>query len=138
MVDVTATIDRRAAWPRLSPRGPVDLDFQHVPGFTLGPSSWTGVLRHLAAISLWIVLGLMAQVYDLWGSAEGSEPLPTSEERWGLRFATAWRLGVACLMGAYFVVRLLVTWKVVGRRAMVRTSPGFRSDKSAMRSFSRP
>jgi len=37
----------------------------------------------------------------------------TSEERWGWRFAVAWRLAIACLMGVYFVVQLLIKWKVM-------------------------
>ena len=112
MADVTATIHRRFCWPRLSRRAWLI----SILSAALGVFFWT-IERDWhsgawAAISLWIVLGLMAQVHDLWRSPEGSGVL-TPEERWGWRFAVAWRLAIACLMVAYFVVRLLVTWKIL-------------------------
>ena len=36
-----------------------------------------------------------------------------SEERWGWRFAVGWRAAIACLMVAYFVIRLVIAWKIL-------------------------
>jgi hypothetical protein len=66
----------------------------------------------LAAISLCIIFGLLAQVHDLWKDFRGSETW-TSEERWARRFTITWRLVVICLIAASFLVRLLVKWKIL-------------------------
>jgi hypothetical protein len=68
-------------------------------------------LGALAAISLWIIVGLLAQVHDLGKCGKQCVDLP-SEERWGWRFAVAWRLVVACLMGACIVVHALISLHV--------------------------
>ncbi len=65
----------------------------------------------LAAISLAVMLGLAAQVRDLRrGDGTG---FSTSENRWGWRFAVAWRLAITSLVVACFLARFLVTWKVL-------------------------
>lgn len=61
----------------------------------------------LAAISFWIILGLAAQVRDIWASYRSSGVL-TSDERWGWRFALAWRFAICFLMGVYCLLRLLI------------------------------
>jgi hypothetical protein len=66
----------------------------------------------LAAISLWIVVGLGAQVHDLRASCPPSAALP-SEERWGWRFALAWRVAVAALIGACFVIQSLIVRRIL-------------------------
>ncbi|MEN6407649.1 MAG: hypothetical protein ABFC77_14410 [Thermoguttaceae bacterium] len=66
----------------------------------------------IAAISVGVILGLVAQIGDLRRGFVGQIAL-TSEERWGWRFAIAWRVVVVCLMVAYFFIRLLVPWKVL-------------------------
>jgi hypothetical protein len=61
----------------------------------------------LAALSPWIVLGLAAQVRDIWNSFSWSgELLPG--ERWGIRFDLAWRLAICLLIGTWFVIRVVV------------------------------
>ncbi|MEN6557464.1 MAG: hypothetical protein ABFC54_04715 [Thermoguttaceae bacterium] len=66
----------------------------------------------LAAISVAVILGLVAQIGDLRRGFAGQTAL-TSQERWGWRFAIVWRLVVVALMFAYFLVRWLVLWKVL-------------------------
>lgn len=61
----------------------------------------------LAAATVWIVLGLMAQVRDLWRTFHGRSGL-ARDQRWGWRFAVFWRLGVACLLSGYYGVNLLL------------------------------
>ena len=59
----------------------------------------------LATISCWIVLGLVAQVGDLWRSLrKGGDLAP--DERWGRRFAIVWRLAVCCLIVVWFTLRV--------------------------------
>ncbi len=60
----------------------------------------------LAAATVWIVLGLAAQVRDLWRTFHGRTGL-TRDQRWGWRFAVFWRLGIACLLIGYYGVTLL-------------------------------
>jgi hypothetical protein len=112
MTEVATTTPARAGWARLSRRGLFVLISSAALGISYGIIEQDWHSGAWAAISLWIVLGLMAQVHDLWRSPEGSDAL-TPEERWGWRFAVAWRVAIACLMVAYFVVRLLVTSKVL-------------------------
>jgi hypothetical protein len=61
----------------------------------------------LAALSLWIVVGLGAQMHDLWANCPRSGALPV-EERWGWRFAVGWRLAIACLISLCFVIHVLI------------------------------
>ena len=112
MADVTATIHRRSYWPRLSRRTLLISILSAVLGvfFWRIEEDWHS--GAWAAISLWIVLGLMAQVRDLWRSPDGSGAM-TSEERWGWRFAVVWRFAIAGLMVAYFVARLFIAWKIL-------------------------
>ena len=92
-------------------RGLFALTFSVALGLSFWKTEHDWYLGALAAISFWIVLGLAAQVRDLWGSLQRSSVL-TTEERWGWRFAVAWRLAACCLIAAFFLVRWLVTWQV--------------------------
>lgn len=90
--------------------------FVLVSSAAIGLSLWKieqdWLLGAWGTISLWVVLGLAAQAQDLWRiSRESRAWMP--EERWGLRFAIAWRLAIACLIVAYFLVRLLVMWQAL-------------------------
>jgi hypothetical protein len=113
MIETPAAKDRQHRWLwRLTIRDRLVL----ISGAVLGLCFWI-IERDwywgaLAAISLCIALGLAAQVHDLWRGSKGNGAW-TSEERWGWRFAVAWRLVVMCLMVAYYLVRLLVKWKVL-------------------------
>ena len=60
----------------------------------------------IAAAVFWIVLGLANQVRDLWAAFHRRADL-TGEERWGWRFALFWRVGVAFLFLAYYLVDAL-------------------------------
>ena len=113
MIETPAANDRQHRWPwRLTIHDRLVLISSAVLGlfFWIIERDW--YWGALAAISLGIVLGLAAQVHDLWRGSKGSGAW-TSEERWGWRFAVAWRLVVICLMVASFLVRLLVKWKVL-------------------------
>jgi hypothetical protein len=66
----------------------------------------------LAAIAFWIVLGLAAQVCDVWIAWRRSEAL-TAEERWGHVFAIFWRLALCVLMAVGCVLPPLITSHVV-------------------------
>ncbi len=59
----------------------------------------------LATISFWIILGLAAQVRDIWASYQSSGVL-TSDERWGWRFAYLWRLAICSIIALYFLIHL--------------------------------
>jgi hypothetical protein len=142
MADVSSVADPSAHRPwQFSLRSLFALTFS----VAIGLSFWK-VTQHwysstLAALSFWIILGLMSQVVDLWGSIrqsrgcgkgdrhllceapEGpfrqkvpvtfSADLP-SDERWGLRFALVWRLALCCLIVAALVVRSLIGFRLFG------------------------
>ena len=113
MIETPAAHDRRHRWPwRLTIRDRLVLISVAVLGLSFGIIERDWYWGALAAISLCIILGLAAQVHDLWWGSQGSGTW-TSEERWGWRFAVAWRLVVICLMIAHFFVRLLVNWQVL-------------------------
>jgi hypothetical protein len=113
MSEVPVATDARIRRLRLlTPRG----WFLLLSSAALGALVWR-CQRHwysgaLAAISLWIIVGLMAQVHDIWRSRDYSRGLP-SEERWAWRFAVAWRPAIACLMAACFVVQCLIALHVL-------------------------
>ena len=66
----------------------------------------------LFTISPWIVLGLAAQVRDIWSSSWQCEN-PTCEDRWGRRFSIFWRLALCGVMGLCFVTPFLVSFHLV-------------------------
>lgn len=80
-------------------------------GILLGFLAQNWDLGVLAAFSVWIVVGLTAQVRDLW-STFPAPTFSTSEERWGWRFAIVWRAFVACVIGVSLVVPLLLRWRL--------------------------
>jgi len=113
MIETPAANDRRRGWPwRLTIRGWLVLISSTVLGLSFWIIERDWYWGALAAISLCIIFGLAAQVHDLWRGSQGSGAW-TSEERWGWRFAVAWRLVVVCLMVASFLVRVLVKWKAL-------------------------
>jgi hypothetical protein len=79
------------------------------PGLAVERHVYQGAI---AAISLWVIVGLAAQIGDLFTAFWQNRSL-TSEERWGWRFAAFWRIAVAFLMVACLLVMPLVSWKVL-------------------------
>ena len=107
-----ATITRRR-WPgTLTIRGWLLLIASAALGIVFGLVAEDWQPGAMAAISLWVVLGLASQVHDLWTSPAGNGAL-TREERRGWRFAVAWRVVVASLIVACFLLRLLVARHVL-------------------------
>jgi hypothetical protein len=71
----------------------------------------------LAAISFWIVLGLTAQVRDIWRSSRHDGNL-ARDDRWNRRFAVVWRLAICVLIVASLLIQLLVAWQVLSQGSM--------------------
>ncbi|MEN6449967.1 MAG: hypothetical protein ABFC96_05720 [Thermoguttaceae bacterium] len=65
-----------------------------------------------AAISFWIVLGLLGETRALWRTYRQSANLPR-EERWGWRMAIASRLVICGLIVEYFLSQVLIATGVV-------------------------
>lgn len=80
-----------------------------VPGAGPRDCWYTAVL---AAASCWIVFGLAAQVHDI-RRAFRLNSHATTDERWGRRFALAWRLAVCFLIVASFAFQLLFRFHVI-------------------------
>lgn len=72
---------------------------------SLEKGNWAGGL--LAAVSIWIILGLISQVRDLFRAFYGRSDL-SGDERWGWRFAAFWRTAAASLLLGHHVVNLLL------------------------------
>ncbi len=64
----------------------------------------------LTCLSVWAAFGLAHQISDLW-RASSKWNLLTTDERWGTRFAIAWRVAVILLLLAYYGVRTLLAGK---------------------------
>ena len=113
MVEASNATPRQARQPwQFTLRGLFLFTFSIALGLSFWKTEHDWYLGALAAISFWIVLGLAAQVRDLWGTFQRSGIL-TTEERWGWRFAIAWRLAACCLIATYFLDRWLVTWHIL-------------------------
>ncbi len=82
-------------------------------GRTLGaaPGRWNLGDCLLNAAIVWIILGLVHQVCDLWAAYHGTDL--TAEERCGWHYEALWRVAVAVLLAAYCVVSTLVSRRVV-------------------------
>jgi hypothetical protein len=82
----------------------------------LGLSYWKAeqdwYVGTLATLSFWIVIGLATQIRDIARAARADRDA-TTEERWGWRFAFAWRFAVCLLIGASFLLRLLFRFGVL-------------------------
>ncbi|NQT14209.1 MAG: hypothetical protein HQ582_15750, partial [Planctomycetes bacterium] len=66
----------------------------------------------LGAVVAWIVVGLLVQACDLWGTFHGRRDL-SSDERFGWRFAVFWRVVVVCLLAGYYLLAALLHLKVI-------------------------
>ena len=75
------------------------------------PGRWKLGECLLNAAIVWIILGLVHQVYDLWTAYRGAEL--TTDERCGWRYAALWRVVVALLLAAYCVVNTLVSKQIL-------------------------
>lgn len=65
-----------------------------------------------APLIVFIVIGLISQVRDLWRTFNARPDL-SSEERWGWRFAVFWRVGVACLLVGHYIITALEAQEVL-------------------------
>ncbi len=115
MVEATNAIQRQDRQPwQFTLRGLFVFTFSVALGLSFWKTEHDWHQGFLAAISFWIVLGLAAQVRDIWRSSRQSDASTlTPDQRWGWRFAFAWRLAVCCLIAAYFLDRWLITWQVL-------------------------
>jgi hypothetical protein len=109
----TAQTSGRPSRFQFSLRGLMVLVFGVAVGLSMGcmrTLDWTHGI--LGAAMAWIFLGLMAQVRDLWGTFHGRSDL-AGDERWGWRFAVFWRVGVACLFAAIYILAALAELRLV-------------------------
>jgi hypothetical protein len=77
---------------------------------SLEKANWADGLA--TAVSAWMVLGLISQVRDLWGTFHGRADL-SSDERWGWRFAVFWRVAVTSLLAGHYIINLLLERKLL-------------------------
>ena len=107
MVEAPNATDRRPheRW-QFSLRGLFLLSFSVALGLSFWKMEQDWYLGALAAISFWIVLGLAAQIRDIW-RAFRLDVHATTDERWGWRFAIVWRLAICLLIGVCFLIRSL-------------------------------
>jgi hypothetical protein len=113
VVEAPATIEPQSRRPwQFTLRGLFLLTFSVALGLSFWKTEQNWYSGALVAISFWIVLGLAAQVRDLWRSSQAADAMAT-EDRWGRRFAVAWRLAACLLIAAYVLVCWLARWNLL-------------------------
>ena len=105
MVEAADTTDRqhRGSW-QFSLRTLFLLVFSVALGLSFWKMEQDWYIGVLAAVSVWFVCGLVAQMRDIRSGFAQCGTL-TTEERWGWRFAFAWRTALCCMIVICFVVR---------------------------------
>jgi hypothetical protein len=107
----TLESDNLRPW-QFSLRGLFIFSFTVAVGLSFWKTQKDWSVGALAMASIWVVLGLTAQMRDLRTFGR-RWPAANTDELWGRRFAFAWRAAACLLIGVWFVVRLLVGFKIV-------------------------